>query len=92
MEETAECPDAVKASRLWRLIGPDAQRCRMRHGQTGYLMGADAVMKRCRGAIGVAKRTCEGLRETAGANVRPRAALPQSRRWTGRSSKRCAHV
>ena len=55
-------------------------------------MCADAVMKRCSGAIVMAKRTCEGLREARGADVRSRAALPQSRRSGYTRRKRCAHV
>lgn len=42
----------------------------MRRGQAGCLMRADAVMKRCRGAIVVAKRTCKGLREATRTKVR----------------------
>ena len=55
-------------------------------------MRADAVMKRCSGAMVMAKRTGEGLREAAGANVRSWAALPQSRRSGYTCRERCAHV
>lgn len=55
-------------------------------------MRADAVMKRCSGAIVMAKRRCEGLREATGADLRSWAALPQSRRSGYTRRKRCAHV
>ena len=55
-------------------------------------MRADAVIKRCSGAIVMAKRRCEGLREATGADLRSWAALPQSRRSGYTRRKRCAHV
>jgi len=55
-------------------------------------MPADAVMKRCSSEIVLATRTCAGLREATGANVRSRAALPQRRRSGCKCRKRCAHV
>ena len=61
-------------------------------GQAGCWMRADAVMKRFSGAIVMVKRTCAGVREATGANVRSWAALPQSRRSGWMCRKRCAHV
>ena len=55
-------------------------------------MGAYAVIKRCSDAVVMAKRTCEGLREATGANVRSWAALPQCRRSGCTCRERCAHV
>ncbi|MGF6641353.1 hypothetical protein OKW39_008570 [Paraburkholderia sp. MM6662-R1] len=92
MEETAECSDALGASRLWRLIGQGVQRCGMRRGQAGCRMGAEAVMRRCSRASAMMKRAGEVLCEAPGANVRSWAALSQGRRSVQISRNRCAHV
>jgi hypothetical protein len=82
----------LEAARLWRLIGRDAQWCRVRRGQAGCRTGADAVAKRFRRAIAMLTRTCGMPGEVIRANVRPWVALPQRQHWTGRSGNRDAHV
>ena len=53
----------LEASRLWRLIGPDGEWCRMRHGQAGRWRGADAVAKRCSRAFAMMKWAVVALRK-----------------------------
>lgn len=49
----------LKAARLWRLIGGDAQSCRMQLGQVGCRLSADSVAKWCCRVIAMTRRTCE---------------------------------
>jgi hypothetical protein len=68
----------LEASRLWRLVGRDAQRCWRMRAQKGLWMGPGALMRRRGCAVVRRKRTCQWLWEAQGANVRWWAALPQS--------------
>lgn len=49
----------LKAARLWRLIGGDAQSCRVQLGQVGCRLSADSVAKWCCRVIAMTRRTCE---------------------------------
>ena len=80
----------LEASRLWRLVGRDAQQCWRMRARKGVWMRPEALMRRRSCAVVRRKRTCHWLREAQGANVRSWAALPQSRRLGCMSS--CAHV
>jgi hypothetical protein len=46
----------LKAARLWRLIGRDAQSCRVQLGQVGCRLGADSVPKWCCRVIAMRRR------------------------------------
>lgn len=82
----------LEISRLWRLIGGDAQSCRVQLDGVGCWLGADRVAKRCRRVIAMTRGPCEERGDVTRANVRSWAALPQSRRSVRISGNRGVHV
>jgi hypothetical protein len=83
--------DARNFGWLWRLMVRHPQHGWRKAARTGCWKSPDVVTMRCTGASVRRKWTFESLLDAPGTNVRSWAALPQSRRWAGRSRKRRVH-